>query len=798
MEPTPLEIFEMTEQELLKLLDRRATRVNRPMSTFKQNSLYPPGGILIEFDPQRKTGAMSFYGLLGSEVPDRIFDKSGKSLHHTTGYNMYCEENIPRSRSVLKEPSEWNELAAQCMTVISSAISDHHGIRYSVSTENNWTTFHVCDYITMLAVSEQNIGTDILIIQPHFLPYQTNGVKDDFPEHIKQFIRLNMDYFFLTFAIWDNHSELPIMIRPPKDIMPISLGIMNNADFVQMQKFKHDALRFRFWSEKRNNLYQSLLLIRNVPQQTKSKDMGVTKNRENDEVSNKESGESAKVASSDGDKSGDGLLSNISSNDGECFDIIKDGAQCFICLEEGGDDLRRDCSCRGDYYGYAHLSCMIAYARSECCNIGHRSDPNERFQKLRGTWKVCGNCRQRYQDQLHIDMANGFDAFVKDAYTNPENPDYWFCQEYPINVMLLIVASEKMEAYHGAEGEFDIVRNLAEEILVSLVGLKQDTSIMKEDCILLTQLEAQAHCVLGDILAQGGDPRKQSHWEKAAALLRSPILSQTNGCGSMIAKIEHKLALLTLCIKTQTTGRYIGNEETVAERRFVMEKLRLEYQLSKKEHGVHDIRTMESELKLAYNIRTFERSTEAERMLIELYKKSRLVLGKDHNFTKRAQHRLQVVTTRLVRLVAGVPGDLTITAQVCQAMHYQDDRMTHCAVRQNPFQDSDCKDPLSFNDMENYFRSLQESGDSHSKDKADFFVINSKALVYVDGTVVICRGIANSCGLNENIGVVTEVDLVNRTYKVRFEDDSLGEKTVHHDDTYILFDMEAKFGNKAH
>ena len=108
MEPTPLEIFEMTEPELLKLLDRRATRVNRPMSTFKQNSLYPPGDVLIEFDPQRKTGAMSWYGLLMSdmsEVPDRIFDKSDKSCHHTTGYNMYCEENLPRSRSVLKEPS---------------------------------------------------------------------------------------------------------------------------------------------------------------------------------------------------------------------------------------------------------------------------------------------------------------------------------------------------------------------------------------------------------------------------------------------------------------------------------------------------------------------------------------------------------------------------------------------------------------------------------------------------------------------------------------------------------------------
>ena len=176
------------------------TDLEPQVSTFKQNSLYPPGGVLIEFDPQRKTGAMSCYGLVMSdmsEVPDRSFDKSDKSCHHTTGYNMYCEENIPRSRSVLKEPSEWNELAVQCMTVISSAISHHHGIRYSVSTENNWTTFHVCDYITMLAVSEQNIGTDILITQPHFLPSQTNGVKDDFPEQIRQFIRLNMDYFFL-------------------------------------------------------------------------------------------------------------------------------------------------------------------------------------------------------------------------------------------------------------------------------------------------------------------------------------------------------------------------------------------------------------------------------------------------------------------------------------------------------------------------------------------------------------------------------------------------------------------------
>lgn len=271
MEPTHLEIFEMSEVELVKLLDIRATRVNRPMSTFKQTSLYPPGGFLIQFDPQKKAGAIIEYGLRMSEVPERIFDKSGESCHHSTGYNMYCDQNIPRSRTVLIQPSEWNKLAEQCLNAISRAIIHHHGIRYSVSThgspntyEKNWTTFHVCDYITMMAVPEQNMDTE-LIMQPRFLPSKTNGVKDDFPEHINQFIRLNLDYFFLTFAIWDNHSELPILIRPPQDIMPKAHSMMNNFEFIQMQKFKHDALRFRFWSEQ----CQTCLLIRNVPSEQK-------------------------------------------------------------------------------------------------------------------------------------------------------------------------------------------------------------------------------------------------------------------------------------------------------------------------------------------------------------------------------------------------------------------------------------------------------------------------------------------------------------------------------------------------
>ena len=270
MEPSHIEISEMSEFELFQLLERRSTSVNRPMSTFKQTSVYPPGGFLIEFDPHKMQGQMSTYGLNLSEVWERIVEKSDNYCHHKTGYSYYCSQNIPRSRSVLIQPSEWDQMAEQCMNHINNAIYHHHGIMHSVSlpfqeAPIKHTIFHVCDYITMMALPNQNIEYD-RIIQLRFLPCQTDGATDDFQEHIKDFMRLNLDYFFLTFAIWDNNSELPISLRPPKDIMPKAHSMMENSEFIRLQKLKHDALRFRFWSEHGDNLsYQANLVYRNVP-----------------------------------------------------------------------------------------------------------------------------------------------------------------------------------------------------------------------------------------------------------------------------------------------------------------------------------------------------------------------------------------------------------------------------------------------------------------------------------------------------------------------------------------------------
>ena len=48
---------------------------------------------------------------------------------------------------------------------------------------------------------------------------------------------------------------------------------------------------------------------------------------------------------------------------------FSDVASCYICLDEGPDEagkpLVRDCSCRGDTAGFAHLSCIIEYAEQK-------------------------------------------------------------------------------------------------------------------------------------------------------------------------------------------------------------------------------------------------------------------------------------------------------------------------------------------------------------------------------------------------------------------------------------------------
>ena len=87
-----------------------------------------------------------------------------------------------------------------------------------------------------------------------------------------------------------------------------------------------------------------------------------------------------------------------------------ESASCWICLEAGGESgerLRRDCSCRGDDAGFAHLSCLVDYATHETENW-HGNWDRDGILKFRRAWEECPHCRQEYRGALSIELAGEF------------------------------------------------------------------------------------------------------------------------------------------------------------------------------------------------------------------------------------------------------------------------------------------------------------------------------------------------------------------------------------------------------
>ena len=96
------------------------------------------------------------------------------------------------------------------------------------------------------------------------------------------------------------------------------------------------------------------------------------------------------------------------------------GATCYFCLDEGLDESGkppvRDCSCRGDSAGFAHLSCMIEYAKQKSNQAAGKD-----FDKLTEPWYHCPNCKQQFKSQLSLDLTSAFVSFADATYGHPGN-----------------------------------------------------------------------------------------------------------------------------------------------------------------------------------------------------------------------------------------------------------------------------------------------------------------------------------------------------------------------------------------
>jgi len=85
---------------------------------------------------------------------------------------------------------------------------------------------------------------------------------------------------------------------------------------------------------------------------------------------------------------------------------VPEGAQCYICLD-GGDNLLRECACRGAS-GFVHVDCLAEMAkRDEWLTV----EGERRLHR----WTTCGTCHQRFTLALLPEMLRRWWRHYRDT-----------------------------------------------------------------------------------------------------------------------------------------------------------------------------------------------------------------------------------------------------------------------------------------------------------------------------------------------------------------------------------------------
>ena len=147
-----------------------------------------------------------------------------------------------------------------------------------------------------------------------------------------------------------------------------------------------------------------------------------------------------------------------------CRRLEEDAPHCWICLEEGpnnlGQPLRRDCACRGSG-GYVHLSCLARYAQQKACHIIETEEDRDFVQ----AYDECQICLADYENDVAIDMADEFVSMVENEYPH-EQLIYLEALHFKLDTIILNW-EERLPSTHEAKDVANKILSLISEIKAS-------------------------------------------------------------------------------------------------------------------------------------------------------------------------------------------------------------------------------------------------------------------------------------------------------------------------------------------
>jgi hypothetical protein len=325
---------------------------------------------------------------------------------------------------------------------------------------------------------------------------------------------------------------------------------------------------------------------------------------------------------------------------------IPDGAACYFCLGEEGDDegkpLVRDCSCRGDSAGFAHLSCLTKYAEQKCKQANEVDLPS-----FCEPWKKCNNCKQPFQRQLGIDLSSAFVLFAESTY-GYHDASKWDKMKVTAAALRLKIQSlnrlsneDTHDSTMAINQLLDTVKQTKKDLNMSrwihMPKASEDYHYYRALCI---DYEAYAHQQLGGTFLQ--DASQEGNKVAIGHLKKARAIYNLFGMKDKVKLMDSQISALNAMLQETKVDEFAG------ECHSFFQEVKNSFENDLKTHGMNSEVTIRSGLLYAEILFCMYHCIEAERLVTKLSTISRRVHGPDHKITIKADELLDKCKERYV------------------------------------------------------------------------------------------------------------------------------------------------------
>ncbi len=433
-----------------------------------------------------------------------------------------------------------------------------------------------------------------------------------------------------------------------------------------------------------------------------------------------------------------------------------------------GKPVVRDCACRGNDAGFAHMSCIIEYAQK-------KSEQAETSDEFGTPWDKCPICRQDYQNDLSIHLSDAFVSFAKQTYGFPGN-------QLDDKMKVMLALQMQIQSNLSAKANLTLPReikdanekieNLIHKLLAMVDQAKEEHDMGGWGRMPPTTFEFQTYRYI--CYAEGvgcmnlvplysGDKSEESRKTAIGYYSRARAIFDELG-----DEITPKLMMEDIHLRAES-----GEDK---ERN--LKSIKNTYQNLMERLGPNNEGTILFGYDYARNLSVAHHSIEAERLLTKLAATSRQVYGDDHNCKIKTVTLLEQCKVRLVMLASPYAGGKF------QALRYENDGAICIVIG-----------PI----VDGKFRSLRYENDGAIctvvvpivDEKRQKLRVPSAMVYPIAGCPVICHGLINAPHLNEKLGEVRSIseDSAGLRFGVHFEEKGLKPAAVKPRNLRIAFEL---------